>query len=332
MRMRGLRFAGGAFVAALATCLTGSACLAQTPRITFIGGGDKAVQGAIKINPKVAIPAYHLTFFTAQQGTSVASIEARARLTTVLTGVEPALMKRLANEAHADLKTRLAAAGVTVVDDETARSAVVGLVALPGNMEIQPISSGITVGGSVRKAWASFGADAAPALEAFNNPTSNPAKQMGIIGANRVVTQGSRRIAATVLMPHLVFDFVDTSTSSGRGLLGGATAGVGANVVFSLRANSTTNFISTIPAGPAVGAGGALSTGKDFADPTPFATLATGEAAVRALSIGPTDGLGNSNTRGDAVVADAAVWERLVRQTFQAYNAAVVAAVTKAKV
>lgn len=319
------RLTGGLSVVGLATTMLVGAASAQPP-ITFGGGGDRTLQAGYKINPKVAVPAYHLTFFTAQQGTSVASIEARARLTTVLAGVEPEVMKRLANEAHADLKAKLAAAGVTVIDDETARTAVTGAELLPGNTDIRPLTSGITIGGGVRKAWATFGADAAPALKAYHNPGANPAQQMAVIGAGRTVAQGSRRIAATVIMPNLIFDFVDTSTSTGRGLLGNANANVSSQVGFSLRNTSRTNFISTIPVGPAVGQGGALGFTRDITDPTPFGVVATGEAAVRALSTGPTDGLGNRNTRGDAVVVALPVWEGLVRKYFQAYNAALVAA------
>lgn len=315
--------------AAISLLIAGSAA-GQPSRFAWVGG-DRVVGKAFTTNPNVAIPAYTLTFFTAQQGTSVASIEARARLTSVLTGVEPALMKKLANEAHADLKAKLAAAGVPVVSDEVARSAVAGLTTLPGNMEIKPLTAGVTIGGSVQKAWATFGAEAAPALDAYNNPAASPAKQMGIISANRVTAQGSRRIASALLMPALIFDFAETSTSTGRSLVGAARSSVDSKIAFILRANSGTTFVSTIPAGPAVGFGGVLSTGKNIVSPTPFATVATGEAAVRALSVGPTDGLGNNNTRGDAVVVDAAVWEGLVRQTFQDYNSALVDTVVKGR-
>src|SRR5688572_29989491 len=64
---------------------------------------------------KVAVPAYHVVFITQQEGTAAGSMEARARLNTRLVGVDEATMRRLANEAHADLVAQLQAAGIEVI-------------------------------------------------------------------------------------------------------------------------------------------------------------------------------------------------------------------------
>ena len=67
---------------------------------------------------------------------------------------------------------------------------------------------------------------------------------------------------------------------------------------------------------------------------TPFATVATGEGAVRALSVATvvdSNYIKQDTARGDAVVVNLPVWEGLVRQAFKDYNAAIVAEFKKAR-
>jgi len=79
------------------------------------------------------VPAYHVIFITQQQATAVGSIEARARLNAVLAGVDEATMRRLTNEAYADLVTQLQAANISVVPAGQARALANGVEAVPGN-------------------------------------------------------------------------------------------------------------------------------------------------------------------------------------------------------
>jgi len=101
--------------------------------------------------------------------------------------------------------------------------------------------------------------------------------------------------------------------------------------IFALRQNTSTLLVSTQQAGPAVSMSSGLMMAKEITDPTPFATVAQGEAAVRALSTGPTDGLGNRNARGDAYVVNLPVWEGLVRKHIGIYNDALVAQLVKTR-
>ena len=73
---------------------------------------------------RFVIPTYHVNFITSQQATAAASIMSRVRLAMVLDGPDQTTMRRLTNEAYADLKTQMAAAGLTVVPEAEAQAMV----------------------------------------------------------------------------------------------------------------------------------------------------------------------------------------------------------------
>lgn len=277
-----------------------------------------------------AIATYHLNFVTSQQATSVASITARTRLAMVMEGPDQALMRRLTNEAYADLRAQMEAAGLVLMPVEETRTMTreAGLEELPGNQEIAGIGPGITIGASLKRGWATFGPDAAPALEALRGVMRGPGLgQIGAISALNPLNRRPEMQGKAALAPSLVLDFARMDAAR-PGLFGGA-ASVSGNVAFGLLAESQVSAVK--PARMGMGTPGVFRVRDSVFSPTRFAELVQGGAAVRA---GPSfsDTIDDSyraiqRARGDAVVIDVPVWEGLVRDAYRGYNAAVVEAV-----
>jgi hypothetical protein len=320
------RLFGAVSLAALVAPVLAPAAWAQAPVVKLTGSSSNF----FKIRKQVAIPAYSLTFITQQQATAVAGFGARARLNAVLAGIDEATLKTLANEAYADLVAQLTAAGITPVPAEQARALAPDVPRLPGNREVKPVGAGITIDKSVRKGYATFGADAAPVISAFHNPNSptGAAIGMGSIGPTNKLGAAAKAIDAVVVMPLLTFDFADMNASTGIGLTGGAKASVGGKTVFSLEGVSQVILIAQDKSGPGYAQGWRMT--GDVTSRTPFATVEEGAAGVRALSFVDVNATGQSE-RGDAIVVDPAIWTELVRQHFRAFNAATVAMIVKAR-
>jgi hypothetical protein len=276
-----------------------------------------------------AIPTYHVNFITSQQATSVMSIGARARLAMVMQGPDQALMRRLTNEAYADLRSQMEAAGLSLVSAEETRRVAreAGLAELPGNMEIDGIGPGVTVGSSLRSGWITFGPDAAPALTALKGLRT---PGLGMIGSVQALTPLNRRpelVDKVALAPSLVLDFARMQAAR-PGLFGGAASTSG-NVAFGVLASSQIN--AQKPARLGLGTPGAFRPREDVFSATPFAEVVQGGAAVRAgASFADTideNYQAVQRARGDAVMINIPVWEGLVRDAFRGYNAAIVQAV-----
>ncbi|CAN5315125.1 hypothetical protein BH10PSE1_BH10PSE1_00400 [soil metagenome] len=283
-----------------------------------------------------AIPTYHLNFVTSQQATSVASIGARTRLALVMVGPDQASMRKLTNDAYADLRTQMQAANLALISPEETRAMVraAGLAEVPGNVEIAGIGGGVTIGSSLRRGWATFGPDAAPALTpvmSMRGAGGGGFAAMGAIAAISALAPLNRQpgLANKVaLAPSLVLDFARLDARR-PGMFGGGAASVGGNIAFGLLA--TSKVTAQKPAGRGMGTPGAFNPREDVFSATPFASVVEGGAAVNA---GPSF----SNTvddsyqavqraRGDAVMIDVPVWEGLVRDAYRGYNAGIVEAV-----
>ncbi len=165
---------------------------------------------------RFAIPTYHLNFITSQQATAAASIMSRVRLAMVLVGPDQATMRRLTNEAYADLRAQMEAAGLMLVSPEETRTMVVaaGYEDIPGNVELAGIGPGITIGSSVRSGWATFGPDVAPALTAFRMPRNQMSAALSIQAGNRL-NGPLGQAGAIMLAPQLTLDFVAMNASTG---------------------------------------------------------------------------------------------------------------------
>lgn len=305
-------------LAAAALCLAIAApAAAQTFPIKWSAHGSSYFKG---VGP-IVLPSYHLTFITSKEATAVGGFGARARMTKSLAGVDEATLRRLADEAYADLSARFTAAGFTVVDPEATRAIIAagGIQLQPGNVSTSQAGQAIVVNSAVSAGHAMFGPSAAPALAPFR-PGSNP---MSWNAQYPKLVSGQPQNTLAVL-PYLVLDFgnlgADTGSRRGRD-----TATVGGDLAFTVRGvQSGLIFVKALDRGrvwPAF-----IRPENEPSVSAPFATEVPGGAGVRPLQIG-TDNL----TRGDAVVVNLPVWEELVRKAFRDYNAAIVADVVKGR-
>lgn len=311
---------------ALAASLYGAPALAQVSL--------SAIPGQVmKSRANVAIPAYQVNFIIQQQATAAAGIGARSRTTTLMTGVDPALMKKLTNDAYADFRSKLTAAGVPVADAAATTAATTGVERLPGNQDIALIGRTITIGTSVNKGWATFGADEAPAVKAYHAPGSPTGlSPMAMMAGPRAFATAPKALDAVMVMPNLTIDFIDMEAKRGVDLVGRARATTNAEVNFSLRATSTANIVTQGNAGPAYPAAARMA--KDVDYPGAFATFRSGGTEVTDMSSGTlydANYLSTPNAKGDAVVVNAAVWEGMVRKAYGDFNTALVAAIVKAR-
>ena len=269
----------------------------------------------------IVLPTYHLTFITSKEATAVAGFGARARMTKSLAGVDEATLRRLTDEAYADLSAQFTAAGFTVVAPDQTRQILAsgGIELQPGNLSTAQAGKGIVVNGAVSSGYAMFGPTAAPALAPFRPGSSIMAWNAQY--PKLIAGQPQNTLA---VLPYLVLDFANMGADTGS-RFGRARATVGGDLAFTLRGvQSGLILVKAIDRG---------RTFPTFIRPenepsvaTAFATEVPGGAGVRPLQIG-TDNV----TRGDAVVVNPAVWEGLVRQAFKDYNAAIVAAVVKGR-
>ncbi|WP_309643012.1 hypothetical protein [Phenylobacterium sp.] len=323
-----------ATIAALTLGLAAPAA-AETFPIKLVGQNSQLFKG----HANVGIATYHINYVTSQQATAVATIGARTRLAMVLAGVDEATMRRLADEAHADLRAQFTAAGIAVLSDADMAAMVteVGLERVPGNVEKGGGGPGITIGKSLRRGYVTYGAKAAPALMAYRTMASPLG--MGAFAAAGNAAYGSKLAMAawnkdaTLVMPSLTIDFAEMSASTGSDFLGRAKASASGNSAFIIR--MTSSIASLNPMNKGFGAApGALRPDRDIISKTPFARVEEGGAPVR---VGSMTAIADENyqmvarARGDAVVVDKPVWEGLVRDAYRSYNAALVAAVVKAR-
>lgn len=269
---------------------------------------------------RIVLPTYQITYIVSQQATAVGG-GAKARSTMTLTGIDEALMRRLADEAQADLRAQLVAAGFPLASDQEAQAMVAanGIPLVPGNIHVERNEGGITVNKSVKLSYVTVGASAAPSLE----PYRYGANYLGMIKFNNQIAKGQPQNTLAVI-PHLVLDFasmgawVNSNTRWSQASVGGALGftmrGVSSGIFFVKVLDRDRMFPFFIR--PEI----------DVAVSTPFARVEAGGAEVAPLMVG-----GTSLARGDAVVVDRPAWEALVRQAYKDYNSAIVAAVVRGR-
>jgi hypothetical protein len=312
-----------AIVAALLTA--GGAVAEPSGPVNLTGSMGPLFRGV----EDVAIPAYHVTFITQQQGTAAGNITTRVRLNAVLGGVDETAMRRLTNEAYADFVSQLQAAGVSVTPAPQARAMASGVTPVAGNGDVKGVGAGITIGRSVRRGYASYGADEAPMLTPFHNPTgpTGGPNLMQALGAANTIGRAAREANATAIVPALTIDFINMEASRTS-----SSANVSSDVVFSLRAASGATALGRGNAGPGYMQGMRMT--RDVSWTETFATVIQGGAEVREGTMTPVPDrnyVERERARGDAVMADAAIWEELVRQAYRAFNTALVAEIVEAR-
>ena len=314
----------GALAVTAAAAAPFNAARAETFDVRMTGQHRGVLRGG-----RFAMPTYHVNFVTSQQATSVMSIGSRARLAMVLQGVDQATMRRLTNEAHADLRRQMEAAGLTLLPADETRTMTqgLGIAELPGNLEVAGIGPGITVGSSIRRGWVTMGPDAAPALAALAT-MRNQMAGFGAIQALQPFNRTPNSADLVVFAPSLTLDFVRMQAAR-PGLFGGSASTSG-QVGFGILASS--RVAAQKPAGRMnIGTPGGFQPRADVFSDTPFAQVVEGGAAVRA-GASFADAVDENyqavqRARGDAVVVDLPVWEGLARDAYRSYNAAIVQAI-----
>lgn len=303
---------------------------AEPMTVPMIGAHSAFVKG----HAHFAIPAYHVNFITSHQATASASVMAKTRLAMVLEGPTPEMMRTLTDEAYDDLVAQMTAAGLSVLTPEQAAAIATPMEKIPGNFEKAEIKGGITIGKSLKRGWATFGATKAPALVALRHLGSANGMMSGFGGlAMGKMNKAAGEADAVLVMPSLSIDFAAMEADTGSDFLGRARATAEGKVGFSVLMASPVTFQNPAKT-TGMGTPGAIYPKKDVISATKFATLEEGGAAVRVGSLAP---IADSNylmvqrARGDAVVADVAVWEGLVRDAYKAYNAAIVKAIVEKK-
>ena len=305
--------------------------MAQTFPVKFYGSpGQVLKQGPI------VVPSYELAFFTQQQGTASGGVLTKSRLTTTLSNVPEATMRRLADEAHADLIAQLKAANVPLADanDFKMKALAAGLPYSPTNSDVTQIGRTITIGAGVASAYAAYGATEAPILTGLHAPTNSPMGAMATMGVSRKVAPIVQAQQSVAVMPLLAIDFADTDAKAGRDFMGREAANVSSRLKFSINMFSKVSLMASFNNGRASSPGIMAMGGKEIGVPTAFGTVLTGEGAVRQMSVTKvvnSSYIAEDAARGDAVVVDLPVWEGLVRQAFKDYNAAIVAEIRKAQ-
>jgi hypothetical protein len=307
----------------LAALMVGAAfaasALAEPLSIEMVGNNAALFKG----HANFAVPTYHVNFVTSHQATAVASISARARLAMVLVGPDETIMRRLTDEAYADLRAQFTAAGLPLLSEADTKTVAAEMELVPGNMDKAPPISGFTIGKSNRRGWVTFGPGAAPAMTAFRNMSSPNGMTTGFAGlAASKMNKPAGVLDAIVIVPSLTVDFANLTASTGSNFLGRSTASVGGTVGFSVLAGSPVTFQN--PAGQTgMGTPGTIRPKEDVLSKTVFAKVEEGGAAV---NVGSMASVVDENyqtvqrARGDAVVVDIAVWEGRVRDAYKAYN------------
>ena len=180
----------------------------------------------------------------------------------------------------------------------------------------------------MRRGWATFGPDAAPALTAFRSMARPMGSNIPVGGTHRLNRQLGE-VQAIAIVPSLTIDFVNMSASTGTGILGQARASASGRPGFAVLMDSPVQAHKPAPVGP--GTPGSFRPRRDTVSTTPFAEVIQGGAEVRGSAtlsdIADENYITISRARGDAVVVDMPVWEGLVRDGYRAYNAAIVAAI-----
>ena len=313
--------------AASAAALAAPAAMAQAA-IKFTG----SIGNALKRRKRIAVPAYQITYILQQQATAVAGVGASTRLNTVLMGVDEPMLRKLTDEAYADLVAKFTAAGFDVVPASEAKAITAGVELVPGNADIQAVKAGITIGKSIKSGWAAFGATDAPLIQAYHNPGSpTGAPGLAAVGANGKIGAAAKALDAACVIPSLRIDYANLEAHGGGGMFSGGRASVGGDLQFSLRAFSGATFVVQEDRG--AGYGMAIYLAKDLVDKTPFAKVDEGGAGVRggARTSADSNYILRDHARGDAVWIDPPVWEGLVRKATQTFNTALVEAAVKAR-
>lgn len=263
-------------LAALALAAPASAQLAS---MKMAGAYKQAIKG----KGRVAIPSYGISFIVAQKANANASLTAQSSMEAALIGLDEATMRQLANEAHADLKAQLAAAGIAVASDQEARGVLTAasVELRPGNIDDKKIGGGITFGKTkIRKGYVTVGADTAPLTTLFQSGgVQNAFARLGSLGGSMKLYAPAEAIDSLLIFPVLTVDFADTEARTGVSLAGNRRASIDSEVRFIVRTESRVDTVLPANKGRA-GTPGSWMLAKDVESNAPFTLGATSASAV----------------------------------------------------
>jgi hypothetical protein len=279
---------------------------------------------------RIAVPSYAINYIIAQKASASGGVSVKARSTTILAGIDEATMRRMADEAFADLKAQMKAAGLPLASDAEAASVLStsGTVLVPGNVQ-RGGDGGIVIGKGIKKQFVSFGATAAPLTELFQaGGKVGGLGALGKIGATNKLNRPGEAIDASLIFPSLTIDFAESEVAVSRTLAGGKRASASNEVQFSIRAESPVNIQN--PAKMGYGTPGMMRPAKDYPSKTPFATVEGSSGSSSQTNWGSLfdDGMVKNSS---LVTADPVQWAELVRAAYRSYNAAIVAAIVQVR-
>lgn len=299
---------------------------AQTFPVKMTGQHSAHFKGRARI----AVPSYSINYIIAQRASASASVGVKARSTTILAGIDEAAMRGLADEAFADLKRQMQAAGLQLASDEEAAGVLraAGAEMMAGNMD-SGRDGGIVIGKGIKKQYVAFGASAAPLTTLYQTGGKvGGFAALGKIGAVGKLNRPAEAIDAILLFPSLTVDFAESEVKVGRTLAGGKRASASNEIRFSIRTESPVNLQN--PATRGLGTPGMFRPAKDYSTDAEFALLEGESGASSRENWGSLfdDGMVRNSSR---VVADPAKWGELVRAAYRDYNGAIVAAILQAR-
>lgn len=308
-----------AFVAALALATPASA---QLGPMKMSGVYKQTIKG----KGRVAIPSYGISFIVAQKANANASLSAQSSMQSALVGLDEPTMRQLANEAYADLKAQLQAAGISVASEQEARGVLTAAAAelRPGNIDDKKIGGGITFGKTkIRKGYVTVGAEAAPLTKLFQSGGSqSPFAQLGSIGGTMKLYAPAEAIDSILIFPVMTVDYADTEARVGVSLAGNRRASIDSEVRFIVRAESRVDTALPMNKGRG-GAPGNWLLAKDVESNAPFTLGATSASAVSTDAAQAMD-RGYDRQKG-GVQVDLPRYIALVQEAYRAYNATIVA-------
>lgn len=314
------------YLAAAVAILIAAPAAAQTFPVKMAGQHSAHFKG----RGRIAVPSYSINYVIAQRASASASVGAKARSTTILAGIDEATMRGLADEAFADLKRQMQAAGLQLASDEEAAGVLraAGAEMMPGNMD-SGRDGGIVIGKGIKKQYVAFGASAAPLTTLYQTGGKvGGFAALGKIGAVGKLNRPGEAIDSVLLFPSLTVDFAESEVKIGRTLTGDKRASATNEVRFSIRAESPVNLQN--PAGKGLGTPGMFRPAKDYSTDAQFALVegAAGASSREHWNSLFDDGMVQNSSR---VVADPAKWSGLVRAAYRDYNAAIVAAILQVR-
>jgi len=299
---------------------------AQDFSLKMTGGHASLFKG----RGRIAIPSYSINYIVAQKAAASGGVSVKAKSTTILAGIDEATMRQMVDEALADLKTQMAAVGLTLATDAEAAGVLStsGTALAPGNT-YRGGDSGMVIGKGVKKQFISFGATAAPLTELFQpGGKTGGLGAIGKIGSTNKLNAPGEAIDATLIFPSLTLDFAESEVSVSHTLAGGKRASASNEVRFSIRAESPVNVQN--PAHRGIGTPGTMRPAKDASTDVAFATVEGSTGATSQTHYGSLFDDGTIKN-SSLVMADPAKWTELVRAAYRSYNAAIVSAIKQVR-